>query len=151
MGAVENPAAPPLKYRVERAALKSDAGARFLQLQICYHPDRLAAFVAGCVERGIDTRTALLPTVCLTKSVHSLAFMHDRVPGIDVPQEIRDRLAAAPDAAEESYQITLELSRHALSLTGVAGLHITDFRHDGSLGRLVTELGLRPDVVATTA
>ncbi len=151
VGAVENPAAPPLPYRVERAALKSDAGARFLQLQICYHPDRLAAFVAGCVERGIDTRTALLPTVCLTKSVHSLAFMHDRVPGIDVPQEIRDRLAAAPDAAEESYQITLELSRHALSLTGVAGLHITDFRHDGSLGRLVTELGLRPDVVATTA
>ena len=26
---------------------------------------------------------------------------------------------------------------------GVAGLHLTDFRHDGSLGRLVEELGVR--------
>jgi hypothetical protein len=25
----------------------------------------------------------------------------------------------------------------------VAGLHLTDFRHDGSLGRLVDELGVR--------
>ena len=151
VGAVENPAAPPLEYRVERAALKSDAGARFLQLQICYHPDRLEAFVSGCVARGIDVRTALLPTVCLTKSARALGFMHDSVPGIDVPQKIRERVAGAADPAEESFQVTLELARHALSLTGVAGLHITDFRHDGSLARLVNELGLRRDAVASTA
>ena len=47
MGAVENPAAPPLEYRVERARIKADAGARFLQLQICYRPERLEAFLAG--------------------------------------------------------------------------------------------------------
>src|SRR4051812_1152980 len=35
IGAVENPGAPPFEYRVPRAAKKADAGARFLQLQIC--------------------------------------------------------------------------------------------------------------------
>ena len=50
--------------------------------------------------------------------------------------------AKAKDPAEESYQLTLDLARHALSLPGVSGLHITDFRHDGSVGRLVGDLGI---------
>ncbi|MEO8329036.1 MAG: methylenetetrahydrofolate reductase, partial [Candidatus Nanopelagicales bacterium] len=49
VGAVENPGAPPLKHRVDRALKKSEIGARFLQLQICYHSDRLEQFVSGCV------------------------------------------------------------------------------------------------------
>ena len=142
VGAVENPAAPPLEYRIERAALKSATGARFLQLQICYHPDRLESFVSGCVSRGITDRTALLPTVCLTKSARALGFMNDHVAGIAVPDDIRRRVEAAANPAEESYRVTLELAQHALSLPGVAGLHLTDFRHDGSLARLVTDLGL---------
>jgi methylenetetrahydrofolate reductase (NADPH) len=144
VGAVENPGAPPLDYRVDRAVLKSDAGARFLQLQICYHPDRLEAFVAGCVARGIDQRTALLPTVVLTKTARALNFMNDSVPGINIPEDTRRRVASAADPAEESYQLTLELSRHALAQPGVAGIHLTDFRHDGSLARLVADLDLRP-------
>ena len=149
VGAVENPGAPPLEYRVERAALKSAAGARFLQLQICYHPDRLAAFVAGCVDRGVTQRTALLPTMCLTKSARALGFMNDHVPGISVPDDLRRRVAAAHDPAEESYLVTRELAEQALALPGVAGLHLTDFRHDGSLARLVADLGL--DHRATSA
>ena len=143
VGAVENPFAPPHHYRVERARLKSEAGARFLQLQIGYEPERLEVFAAGCVAGGITARTALLPSICLTKTARALEFMHDKVPGIVVPQATRRRIATAENAAEESYQLALELARHALSVTGIAGIHITDFRHDGSLARLVDDLGLR--------
>lgn len=142
LGAVENPFAPPHHYRIERAKLKSDAGARFLQLQIGYEPERLATFVAGCVENGTTARTALLPSICLTKSAKALEFMHDKVPGIVVPEALRRRVALAADVPEESYQVALELSRAFLAIPGVAGIHVTDFRHDGSLARLVTDLGL---------
>ena len=40
IGAVENPSAPPFEYRIQRVAKKVAAGAKFLQLQISYHPDR---------------------------------------------------------------------------------------------------------------
>ncbi len=143
IGAVENPFAPPIDYRVQRALIKSEAGARFLQLQIGYHPDRLESFVRGCVENGVAARTALLPTICLTRTARALSFMNDKVPGISVPTELQQRVAAASDVAEESYQVSLELARHALSLPGVAGIHVADFRHDGSLGRLVSDLQLR--------
>jgi methylenetetrahydrofolate reductase (NADPH) len=130
-----------------RALKKAEAGARFLQLQIGYYPERLENFVAGCVEHGVTRTTALIPTVVLTKSAKALSFMDESVPGIAIPAAMIARVAGAGDKdaiAEESYQLTLELSRHALSLPGVSGIHLTDFRHDGSLERLVRDLGIGP-------
>lgn len=156
VGAVENPYAPPLDYRVQRALKKAEAGAHFLQLQIGYYPERLEAFVRGCVEAGVTRTTALLPTVVLTKSAKALSFMDEAVPGISIPADVIASVAGAGDRdaiAEASYQLTLEFSRHALSLPGVAGIHLTDFRHDGSLERLVRDLGIGPafDPVATAS
>ena len=139
IGAVENPAAPPQEYRIERVGKKAEAGAQFLQLQICYHPDRLEHFLAGV--RAAGHTIPILPTVVLVKGARALQFMHDRVPGIDIPQGTIDRVANAADPAEAAYQLVLEQARHALSLPGVRGLHITDFRNDETLERLMTDLG----------
>ena len=144
VGAVENPSAPPFEYRVQRVAKKVAAGARFLQLQISYHPDRLEKFCQGVVAAGLDRHVALLPTIVLIKGVRPLKFMNDKVPGISVPQDVIDRVDKAADQAEEAYKQTLELSQHALSLPGVRGLHVTDFRHDDTLDRLMTDLGRTP-------
>ena len=144
VGAVENPSAPPFEYRVQRVAKKVAAGARFLQLQISYHPDRLEKFCQGVVAAGLDRHVALLPTIVLIKGVRPLKFMNEKVPGISVPQDVIDRVEKASDQAEEAYQQTLEFSKHALSLPGVRGLHVTDFRHDDSLDRLMTDLGRTP-------
>ena len=54
-GAVENPGAPPFEYRVRRAAKKADAGARFLQLQICYRPALLERFMRERPTPGCRT------------------------------------------------------------------------------------------------
>jgi methylenetetrahydrofolate reductase (NADPH) len=144
VGAVENPSAPPFEYRVQRVAKKVAAGAKFLQLQISYHPDRLEKFCQGVVAAGLDRHVALLPTIVLIKGVRPLKFMNEKVPGISVPQDVIDRVENASDQAEEAYQQTLEFSKHALSLPGVRGLHVTDFRHDDTLDRLMTDLGRTP-------
>ena len=142
VGAVENAAAPPHAHRAERARKKVEAGARFLQLQICYYPDRLRAFVETLGEWGLATRAALLPTIVLVRGARGLAFMDRGVPGISVPPETIERVERAADPAEEAYQLALEQARHALDLPGVRGLHLTDFRHDGSVTRLCQDLGL---------
>lgn len=144
VGAVENPTAPPLDYRARRALMKVEAGARFLQLQIHYRPQQLEAFMAACVANGAAERAAILPTVCLTRAARSLTFMNDNVPGITVPAATIQRVSGSADPKEESYQLVRELAEHALSLPGVAGLHITDFRHDGSVRRLTEDLAIGP-------
>jgi methylenetetrahydrofolate reductase (NADPH) len=142
VGGVENPFAPPMQTRIKRARMKVDAGAKFLQLQIGYQPELLEEFMAGIVANGTATDAAILPTVILTKAARALSFMNDNVAGIHVPQPVIDRVVNAADPAEESYQLVRESAEHALSLPGVAGIHITDFRHDDTVARLVSDLKL---------
>ncbi len=144
IGAVENPGAPPLDHRPSRARKKIEAGARFLQLQICYHPDRLEAFAVALERDGLLSEVALLPTVMLARGARGLEYIDGNVAGISVPAETIERVRSAPDEAEAAYELALEQARFALELPGVRGLHVTDFRHDGSLSRLCTDLGIAP-------
>lgn len=142
IGAVENAAAPPLEYRVQRALKKHRAGARYLQLQICYHADRLENFCEGVAN--VAPALHLLPTIVLLKGARQLHFMNDKVPGIDVPQGIIERVEKSSDQLEAAYQLALEQARHALAQPRVRGLHIADFRHDDTLVRLMKDLGRTP-------
>jgi methylenetetrahydrofolate reductase (NADPH) len=142
VGAVENPFAPPVDLRVRRALKKTMAGARFLQLQIGYRPERLEAFMREAVLCGLVQRAALLPTICLLPGTSGLRFMDERVPGIAVPHAVIARVEHASDQREEAYQLALEQARHALSLPGVSGLHLTSFRRDDAIARLCTDLGI---------
>ena len=146
ISAVENPFAPPHDYRIERALKKHRAGAQMLQLQIGYHPDRLEKFCAGVA--ATVPGLALIPSVVLVKSSKPLNFMNDKVPGITVPLEQIERVDRAENPAEAAYQQTLEFAQHALAQPRVRGLHITDFRGDETLDRLMTDLG-RERVLAT--
>ncbi|GAA1096270.1 methylenetetrahydrofolate reductase [Nocardiopsis composta] len=148
IGAVENPAAPPFEYRVRRALKKAAAGARFLQLQICYRPEHLEAFCSLAASAGLTRGTALLPTIALVKGARALRFMNDHVPGIAVPEETVTRVEGASDQREAAYLLALEQARHALAQPGVRGLHLADFRHDSSVARLASDLGLPVDRTA---
>jgi methylenetetrahydrofolate reductase (NADH) len=144
VGAVENPGAPPLDYRPLRAKKKVDAGACFLQLQICFHPERLEAFLDALGDAGVSERAAILPSIVLVRGAQALRFMDERVPGISIPAATIERLESSTDAAEAAYDLALEQARHALSLRGVRGLHFIDFRRDGTLSRLCIDLGIPP-------
>jgi methylenetetrahydrofolate reductase (NADPH) len=139
IGAVENAAAPPLEYRVQRALKKHRAGAQYLQLQICYHADRLETFCEGIAQ--IAPALHLLPTIVLLKGARQLHFINDKVPGIDVPTSIIEHVEKSTDQLEAAYQIALEQAQHALAQPRVRGLHIADFRHDDTLVRLMKDLG----------
>jgi methylenetetrahydrofolate reductase (NADPH) len=142
IGAVENAAAPPLEYRVQRALKKHLAGAQYLQLQICYHTDRLETFCQGVAE--VAPALHLLPTIVLLKGARQLHFINDKVPGIDVPASIIEDVEKSSDQSEAAYQLALEQARHALLQPCVRGLHIADFRHDDTLVRLMKDLGRTP-------
>jgi methylenetetrahydrofolate reductase (NADPH) len=144
VGAVENPGAPPFGVRVARAAKKADAGARFLQLQICFMPERLEAFVADAVATGLAARCALIPSILIVRSALALKFVDEKVAGIEVPPELIARAEAAADQQAECFDIACELADHARSLPGVQGLHFISFRKDAGIAKLCQRLGIKP-------
>jgi methylenetetrahydrofolate reductase (NADPH) len=146
VGGVENPSAPPLRYRVRRAAKKAQAGARFLQLQICYRTELLEAFMRDAHDSGLSKRLALIPSICILRTVGGMRFVATKVPGVDVPPEYVERVERAADAEAECFEIAYELASHALAQPGVAGLHFISFRKDAGIAKLCTRLGIPPRV-----
>jgi len=144
IGAVENPSAPPLDYRVRRAAKKALAGARFLQLQLTYRIDVLERFMHQAYETGLTERIAIIPSICILRTVGGMRFVATRVPGIDVPPETVARVEQAADAEHECFEIAYELASHALAQPGVAGLHFISFRKDAGIAKLCRRLGIPP-------
>jgi methylenetetrahydrofolate reductase (NADPH) len=142
IGAVENPGAPPLAYRAERALKKARAGARFLQLQIGYEPAHLEAFCADWARVGLFKRTALLPSILLVAGARPLEFMDAHVPGISVPAAVIERVRNSADPRAEAFELAVEQARHALAQPGVRGLHLISFRKDDAVGRLCERLGI---------
>jgi methylenetetrahydrofolate reductase (NADPH) len=142
VGAVENPGAPPYEYRVRRAAKKAAAGARFLQLQISYRPEQLERFMSAANDAGLTRRLAIIPSVCILRTVGGMRFVANRVPGVDVPPETVRRIEAAADAEHECFELAYELASHALAQPGVAGLHFISFRKDAGIAKLCARLGI---------
>ena len=146
LGAVENPGAPPFEYRVRRAAKKAMAGARFLQLQIGYRPVLLERFMSAATDTGLSDRIALIPSICILRTVGGMRFVATKVPGIDVPPETVARVEQAQDAEVECFDIAYELATHALAQPGVAGLHFISFRKDAGIAKLCKRLGIPPRI-----
>jgi methylenetetrahydrofolate reductase (NADPH) len=140
LGAVENPGAPPFEYRVDRALKKVRAGARFFQLQVCFHMELLERFLAEAVASGLSREAALLPSICLVRSPAALRYIDEKVPGISVPAALIERVERAADPEEACFELGVELAAHALAQPGVAGLHLISFRREAGIARLCRRL-----------
>jgi methylenetetrahydrofolate reductase (NADPH) len=142
LGAVENPAAPPVEHRVERALKKVRAGARFLQLQVGFAREPLERFMHDAVASGLAEQAAILPSICLVRSPSALRFIDEKVPGISVSADVIERCERAADPEAECFDVACELAEHARSLPGVRGLHLISFRKEAGIARLCARLGI---------
>jgi methylenetetrahydrofolate reductase (NADPH) len=141
VGAVETAGAPPYEERLGRVRAKADAGARFIQLQIGFVPEHLEGFMATAVETGLTKRVALMPSISILRSARALHFLDERVPGVEVPGSVIGRVEESDDQERESFELAVELAEHALSLPGVAGLHLISFRPDAAVAALCERVG----------
>ena len=100
----------------ERAAKKIEAGARFLQLQICYHPERLRGLRRGArAARPDGARRAPADDRARQGGARLCASWTSTCPGIAVPAETIARVEQAGDPSEAAYQLALEQARQALA------------------------------------
>ncbi|MGH2892620.1 MAG: methylenetetrahydrofolate reductase [Solirubrobacteraceae bacterium] len=144
VGAVENPGAPPFEFRVRRAAKKALAGVQYLQLQLCYRTELLERFMRAAHDSGLTQRIAMIPSICILRSVGGMRFVANHVPGIEVPPETVRRVEQSADPEHECFDIAYELASHALAQPGVAGLHFISFRKDAGIAKLCGRLGIPP-------
>lgn len=88
IGAAFNPNVQNIEAQVARLRKKIANGAMFVQTQPLFDPLRLETMLAMTKDLGIPILPGILPLV----SERNTEFLHNEVPGITIPDEIRKRM-----------------------------------------------------------
>jgi len=126
IGAASNPFAEPIEWRVYRLAKKIKAGVDFIQTQCIYNMERFRKFIQQANDMGLTEKCYILAGVTPMKNVGMAKYMKNKVPGMDVPDEIIKRLQGVDkkDQAEEGIKMALEQIEEFKGMKGVAGVHM---------------------------
>jgi methylenetetrahydrofolate reductase (NADPH) len=91
-GAIVTPEANPIEPQLIKFEKKIEAGAEFFQTQAIYDLDKFAKFM----EYARQFPVKILAGIILLVSARMAKYMTENVPGVFVPQNLIDELAAAP-------------------------------------------------------
>lgn len=146
IGAAANPFADPFELRVARLGKKEKAGVDFIQTQCVYNVDKFEQWMEGVRERGLHERVSILAGITPLKSAGMAKYMKNRVPGMDVPDELVKRMAGVPKdkQADEGIDISLETIDRLKSMEGVRGFHIMAIEWEQKVPEIVERAGLYP-------
>ena len=98
-GASVTPVYEPQILQINKLRQKVEAGARYIQTQGIFDLDSLKRFLEAVDKAGIDV--PIMAGIIPLKAAGMARFMNENVPGIAVPQDMIDRLAAAAAEGKE--------------------------------------------------
>ncbi|MCD6290589.1 MAG: methylenetetrahydrofolate reductase, partial [Anaerolineae bacterium] len=105
--------APDLKRQVRVLRRKVRAGADFAITQPIYDVAVLKRFIEEFGPPPIPVLIGILPL----RNIRHAEFLHNEVPGIRVPEEVRQRMREADDPAGEGIRIAQEIARAVRELS----------------------------------
>ena len=155
VGAAENPFGDPFDWRPYRLGKKAKAGADFIQTQLIYNVPRFKEFMKRVVDLGVHEQLYILAGVGPLKTAGAAKYMRDSVPGMDVPDEvvermeaagrgIEDKKAKAAALKEEGIKICVELIQQMREIEGVRGIHLMAIEWEEAVPIIMEKAGLLP-------
>lgn len=116
-----NPLAMDEELELDRLKRKVDAGAHVVYTQPVFDESVAESAVRTCEQLGIPVLVGVLPL----KSQRHCEFMHNEVPGVEIPEWLRQRMGDAPDEASELAIGIEEAQRLSKAIRGMAqGLYL---------------------------
>lgn len=111
LGAGANPGAIDLDLEIRRLEMKIEAGAEYILTQPVYDSELYERFHARVAHLKVPILLGILPLA----SYKNAEFLTKEVPGMHVPEPIRERLRKCEDK-ESARHCGIEIAREALSL-----------------------------------
>ncbi len=139
-GAIVTPEAIPLEPQLAKFEKKIEAGAEFIQTQAIYDLDNFAKFMD--YARQFDVK--ILAGIVLLVSARMATYMNNNVPGIFVPQNLIDELAAAPkgEALKTGIRIAGRMVKQLKENNVCDGVHIMAIGKEEVVPDILAEAGI---------
>jgi len=146
VGAAANPFADPFEIRVRRLAKKIAAGVEFIQTQCIYNLDKFELWMKQVRDMGLHEKVYILAGVTPFKTAGMAKYMKNRVPGMDVPDEVVERMSGVPKEkqSEEGINICVESIQRLKEVEGVRGFHVMAIEWEEMVPEIVKRSGLHP-------
>jgi methylenetetrahydrofolate reductase (NADPH) len=138
LGAVVNPGSVPVEPQILKLENKVEAGAQFIITQAVYDPQSFEKFMHSVEHLNVPIIVGLL----LLKSVKMCNYLNKSVAGVEVPQQLMDRLAKlskVDDRKKESIDIGIELAESFKPLC--QGIHFMPLGWDKQALEIIQQSG----------
>ena len=147
IGCAENPFGDPFEIRALRLKKKILAGADFVQTQCIFNVPKFKRWMEEVRALGLHKEIKILAGITPIKGAGMANYMKKFVPGMDVPQDIVDRISSqekgAPQQAEGK-KLAVEMIKELAEIEGVAGVHIMAVEWEPVVPEIVEAAGLMP-------
>ena len=139
-GAIVTPEANPIEPQLLKFEKKVDAGAEFFQTQAIYDLDNFAKFMKYARKFPVK----ILAGIVLLTSARMAKYMTENVPGIFVPQNLIDELAAAPkgEAINKGIEIAGRMIAAIKKGSICDGVHVMAIGKEELVPDILTAAGL---------
>ena len=123
---------------------KCDAGANFVQLQICFDMDVTRNYMARIVASKLTHRASFIAALSPLPSADMARWVRDNVKGALVPESIIERIEHASDPELEGIEICAELMRELTTIPGVSGVNLVALGKLENIPAAIEASGVRP-------
>jgi len=124
LGTVATAFKPNKRWEPEKLLAKADAGAQFIQLQLCMDIDILQSYMARLVEAKLTWRFQVLANIAVLPSVEMARDLRGNNVGALIPSSLLARLEQARDPEAEGVAITAEFLQLLKDTPGIAGANL---------------------------
>jgi methylenetetrahydrofolate reductase (NADPH) len=134
---------PKESWKPRSLLARVDAGAGFIQTQICFNLKALHRYLAHLVEARLTWRCAIMAAVAVLPDAASARLLKEGLSGAVVPEKIIRRLEQARDPQLEGIKIAAETLQKMREVPGISGANLMTPGDPATLLEAVLLAGLR--------
>jgi 5,10-methylenetetrahydrofolate reductase len=131
------------KWQPESLQARADAGARFLQTQLCFNTDIIRSYIDALVRTKLTWKYAVMISLSVLPSAKTAIWLKKNMRDTKIPIQLVERLQDARDAELEGIKICAELIQEISEIPGVSGINLMTMGNPDSIPAAIKTSGLR--------
>lgn len=124
---------------------KLDAGARFVQTQICLDLDLLRRYMRSLVAAQVTWRCHVVVSVPVLTSAESVRWLYENLRGSVVPQSVVKRFDDARDPEAFGVDYCAQTIQALQDIPGIGGVNLSTTGSAELIAAAIDQAGVRPD------
>jgi methylenetetrahydrofolate reductase (NADPH) len=134
---------PDRDWKPEKLVGKADAGAKFVQTQLCFDVDLLRHYMARLVSQKLIGRLSVMVGLAPLPSADIAQWLGKRLRGAVIPAKVVKRLRQAADPEQEGIKICAEMLQHLAHIPGASGANLVCLGEPEAVAAAVKLSGIR--------